>query len=59
MLDFLQGGREKNGIDHAEVLEYSDSKEKQKWIRVGAMSKARSYQAISIVDMEDFKNHCQ
>ena len=57
---FLLGGKNKDFKNYAEILEYSDSEGgEEKWTRVGEMSKARSYHAVSVVDFVSFKDHCQ
>ena len=45
--------------ERADILQFSDSEEEDKWTKVGEMSKPRNNHAVSIVDMNDFKNHCQ
>ena len=50
------GGRAGGWNDHlAEILEYSEGE----WISVGEMSKKRSYHAVSIIDFDNFRDHCQ
>ena len=44
--------------DYADIYEYSDTEGEEKWTKVGEMSKARSYHAISVVDFVNFKD-CQ
>ena len=39
-------------------MEYSDSEGEEKWTIVAKMSHARYRHAASVVDFEDFKNHC-
>ena len=56
---YLTGGLDKDLVDHASILEFSDSEEEGKWTIVGEMAQPRSYQGVSIVDMSNFKNHCQ
>ena len=45
--------------ERADILQFSDSEEEDKWTKVGEMSKPRANHAVSIVDMNDFKYHCQ
>ena len=56
---YLQGGMDEDRKDYADIYEYSDTEGEEKWTKVGEMSKARSYHAISVVDFVNFKDHCQ
>ena len=57
---YLKGGKDKDvWTYYADILEYSDSEAEEKWTRVGEMSKARYFHAVSVVDFVDFKYHCQ
>ena len=42
---------------YADILEFSDSEEK--WTKVGEMAKPRAAAAVSLVDLDDFRYHCQ
>ena len=44
---------------NTDILEYSDSEGKKKWINVGEVSKKRAYHKVSIIDFNKFKEHCQ
>ena len=46
-------------MEYAEILEYSEEEGDGKWTRVGEMAEKRSYHAVSIVDIANFKNYCQ
>ena len=53
---YSQGGRDEDGITHADIYEFSGSEEK--WTRVGEMTDVRMYHAVSVVDFVNFKDHC-
>ena len=53
------GGRDKDWNKYAEILEYSDLKGEEKWTNIGEMSKTRFAHAVSIIDFDKFKDHCQ
>lgn len=56
----LLGGIDFNDNEYADILEYTEQEgEDAKWINVGEMPTTRGYQAVSIVDFENFKNHCR
>ena len=54
-----EGGQDYAQYTHAEILEYSVSEGEEKWIRVGEMAKPRAAAAVSVVDLDDFRYHCQ
>ena len=57
---YLKGGLDKDKkTDYADILEYSDSEGEEKWTRVGKMTQARWYHAVSVIDFVNFKEHCQ
>ena len=53
------GGADKYVNDYADILEYSDSKGKEKWTQIGKMSKILSFHSVSIIDFYKFKDYCQ
>ena len=40
-------------------MEYSDLEGEEKWTIVAKMTQARYSHGASVVDFEEFKNHCQ
>ena len=65
MIPIFIGGKERQRAQEgyryedkelADILQFSDL---NLWTKVGEMSKPRANHAVSIVDMNDFKYHCQ
>lgn len=48
------GGQE----TYADILQFSDSKGDEKWIKVGEMSRSRYGQAASLVNFTNYEQHC-
>ena len=44
-------------LENADIFEFSEGDEK--WTKVGEISQSRASFAVSIVDFNDYKNHCQ
>ena len=54
---YSKGGADKDTNHYADILDYSDME--GKWTRVRKMSEKRNFPAASIVEFDEFKDHCQ
>ena len=52
------GGRGKDGTKYPDIMQFSDSKGDEKWIRAGDMYRSRYVHAVSVVDFTNFEKYC-
>ena len=58
ILSHLSGGQNDEGA-YADILEFSDSEEEEKWTKVGEMSRSWDDAGVSVVSFDKYKKYCQ